>query len=323
MILAGDIGGTNARLALFDRDDERFTPAVVKVFPSRDHGSLAEIVGEFVDEHKQVVAQACFGVAGPVIDGRVETPNLPWVADSGTLAGVLGLESVLLINDLEANAYGVSLLGQDDFYVLNEGTSGSEGNAAIISAGTGLGEAGLVWDGKHHRPFPTEGGHTDFSPRSELEMELLSYLMDRYERVSWERVVSGPGLFNIYTFLRDSGRGQESVWLSEKMDLEDPPAVISQAALEGSCELCVKALEMFISAYGAEAGNLALKFLASGGVYLGGGIAPKIIPKIERSLFMESFMAKGRLRSLLETVPVRVILNEHTALLGAARRASL
>jgi glucokinase len=235
----------------------------------------------------------------------------------------LGIRTVELINDLEANAYGIVLLEPRDFVVLNEGVPDASGTAALISAGTGLGEAGLHWEGNHYQPFPSEGGHADFAPRNELEVDLLLFLLNQYEHVSYERVLSGSGLYNIYKFLRDTGRGDEPVWLADQMRLEDPSAVISRAALEGSCELCVHALDEFISFYGAEAGNLALKFMATGGVFVGGGIAPKIIQKLRGSGFMEAFVAKGRMKQLLESIPVRVILNDKTALVGAARYAML
>ncbi len=322
-ILAGDIGGTNARLAFLCPEDGEFEIQRIEIFPSTRYQSLLEIVKAFVRDGDRPISSACFGVAGPVVAGRVETSNLPWVVDSVHLAAELGLESVGLINDLEANAYGVSLLGEEDLAVLNAGSPDLCGNAAIISAGTGLGEAGLFRDGDRFRPFATEGGHTDFSPRNTLEIDMLRWLADRYGRVSWERVVSGPGLLNIYEFLRDTGRGEEPDWLPEKLRQGDPPAVISRTAIDEGTDLCVKALDMFVSAYGAEAGNVALKMLATGGVYLGGGIAPKILPKLHEPLFMEAFTTKGRLGSLMERVPVRVITNDRTALLGAALYARM
>jgi glucokinase len=245
------------------------------------------------------------------------------VVDSDLVARELGLKSVGLINDLEANAWGIAVLEAKDLVVLNEGAADASGNAAIISAGTGLGEAGLYWDGKQHRPFATEGGHTDFAPRSRLEMDLLEYLLKEFQRVSYERVVSGPGLLNIYRFLRDAGRGEEPGWLARRMRGEDPAAVISRAALDGESDLCAQALDLFVSMYGAEAGNLALKVMATGGVFLGGGIAPRIIRKLEEPAFLNAFTAKGRMKPLLQAMPVRVILNDKTALLGAARFATL
>jgi len=238
--------------------------------------------------------------------------------DADQLATLFGFDAVTLVNDLEANAFGLVALEAKDFAVLNEGAPESEGNTAIISAGTGLGEAGLHFEGKMRRPFASEGGHADFAPRNELEIELLRYLIPQFHHVSYERVLSGPGLLNIYTFLRDTGRGEEAAWLADEMQEADPSAVITRAALEGKSELCMRALDLFVSIYGAEAGNLALKVNATGGVFLGGGIAPRIIDKLKSPAFMEAFTAKGRMRPLLEAVPVRVILNDTTALVGAA-----
>lgn len=323
MILAGDIGGTSTRLGFFETSGERISPVVEQVYSSREHGSLDDIVKAFVSAHSFKATRASFGVAGPVKSGRSETPNLPWVVDAKKLAAQLGIERVGLLNDLEANAYGIAALEEKDFVVLNEGAPDAVGNAGIISAGTGLGEAGLYWDGKRHRPFASEGGHADFAPRDELETELLGYLLSKIKRVSYERVLSGPGLFNIYRFLRETGRGSEPAWLTVDLTKGDRSAAISQAALAGKSELCSQALDLFISFYGAEAGNMALRYLAIGGVYVGGGIAPKIIDKLKEPAFMEAFVTKGRLRPLLEAIPVRVILNDKTALLGAARYAAL
>ncbi len=321
MILAGDIGGTNTRLALFKLEQDCFQAVSSAVFPSREHGSLEEIVAAFVSSQKCHVDRASFGIAGPIKNGRCEATNLAWTIDSRQLAAELKIEKVVLINDLEANAYGIAELESKDFVVLNQGIPDAGGNAAIISAGTGLGEAGLFWDGKRHRPFACEGGHTDLAPRNELEMDLLRYLLTKFSRVSYERAVSGPGLVNIYEFLRDTGREQESPRIAEEMRQQSPAQVISKAAIDGSCPLSMRALDLMISLYGAEAGNLALKILSTGGLFVGGGIAPKILPKLTGPLFMEAFVAKGRMSPLLKAMPVRIILNDKTALLGAARRA--
>ena len=323
MILAGDIGGTKANLAVFDESGEQLNIVIEQKFVSRDYTNLDEIVNGFTATHQMSFDAACFGIAGPVKNGRSIATNLPWVVDASALAQNLGLQSVELINDLEANGYGIAVLGADDFVILNQGSANSEGNAAIIAAGTGLGEAGFYWDGKGYYPFACEGGHGDFAPRNELEIELLRYLQFRFERVSYERVLSGPGLFNIYQFLRDTGRGEEPTWLAEKIQQKDPAAVISDSALEERSDLCMHALELFVSLYGAEAGNLALKIMATGGVYIGGGIAPKIIKMLARENFMRAFTRKGRMQALLEQMPVRVILNDKTALLGAAHCARL
>jgi glucokinase len=319
MILAGDIGGTNTRLALFAWEDGCLKAAEEATFRSREYSSLDEIVVEFVASRKLPVERAGFGIAGPIKNGRCEATNLAWIIDGHQLARKLALEKVVLVNDLEANAYGIAMLELKDFVVLNQGAADASGNAAIISAGTGLGEAGLFWDGNQHRPFACEGGHTDLAPRNELEMELLRYLLRKFSRVSYERAVSGPGLVNIYDFLRDTGRGQESPRIVEEMRQQNPAAVISKAALDGTCALSVQALDLFVSLYGAEAGNLALKIMSVGGVFIGGGIAPKILPKLVGPLFMEAFTTKGRMSPLLKAMPVRVIMNEKTALLGATR----
>ncbi len=318
MILAGDIGGTNTRLALFEEKGDVLKSIIEKIYPSREHANLEEIVITFLSEQKRSIKHACFGIAGPVKDGRSVATNLPWNVDSRMLAKALDIETVKLINDLEANAYGIAVLDRDDFEIINKGDPNATGNAAIIAAGTGLGEAGLYWDGNRHYPFASEGGHTDFAPRNELEIELLRFLSNRFEHVSYERIVSGSGLYNLYQFLRDTGRGEEPKWLAEEIGRKDPPAVISVSAIERRSELCIQALDLFVSLYGAEAGNLALKTMATGGVYIGGGIAPKILEKLMDGTFMRSFSAKGRMRSLLEAIPVRVILNDKTALLGAA-----
>lgn len=323
MILAGDVGGTLTRLAFFTIEDGRLNLVVEKDYPSRTHQGLNEIVHKFVAHHRLAIEYACFGIAGPVQHGRVETPNLPWVVDQETISRELRIESAWLINDLLANTYGIAALEEKDFAVLNVGSPNASGNTAVISAGTGLGEAGAYWNGKHHHPFACEGGHADFAPRGRVEIDLLKYLLERFGHVSWERVVSGPGLLNIFDFLRETGRGEAPAWLTAEMREKDPSAVISQAALEGKSELCVEALDLFISCFGAEAGNLALKFLATGGVFVGGGIAPKIIQKLSRQTFINAFTDKGRFKHLLEAIPVRVILNDKTALLGAARYAAL
>jgi glucokinase len=323
VILAGDIGATNSRLAFFEGTPDQLRSSDIEIFSSPEFPGLGDMVRKFLEMHKQPVEAACFGLPGAVVNGRVETTNLPWVVDSKKISAELGIEHVLLLNDLYANAHGIALLTESDLVVLNPGVQAA-GNRALLSAGTGLGEAGLFADpqGAYH-PFPSEGGHSDFAPRNDLEMELLRYLLGRFEHVSYERVLSGPGLHNLYQFLRDTGRGEVPTWLADQIAQGDPPAVISKSALEGTSEICVQALDIFVSVYGAEAGNLALKMFATGGVYVGGGIAPKIIRKLSSTLFMKSFLAKGRASGLLKEMPVRVITNDKTALLGAGRAAAL
>ncbi len=319
MILAGDIGGTNTRLAFFNSAAPGLKPLSIEIFPSAEHAGLEEIADKYVEKHGVSLTNACFGIAGPVRNGVCETPNLPWVIRAANVAKRLQVQSVRLLNDLEANAYGIAELGVLDFTTLSEGTPGQHGNCALISAGTGLGEAGLLFDGQDYQPFASEGGHADFAPRNELEIELLRYLMHRYDHVSYERVLSGPGLQNIYYFLRDTGRFEEPSWLAEQSEHGVSTAVISKSGLEGTAAMCVEALNILVSIYGAEAGNLALKMMSLGGLYLGGGIAPKILPKLRESRFIEAFWGKGRIDALMRSIPVRVITNDMTALLGAAR----
>jgi glucokinase len=322
VILAGDIGGTKTRIAVFD-DAQNLRTIAEERFPSGDYPSLDAVVQRFRQLHDLPVVAACFGVAGPVKDGRCEATNLPWIVEASRLAAELGLPHVGLVNDLEANAYGLATLGADDCQLLAAGEPGAHGNVALIAAGTGLGEAGVFWDGRRLHPFACEGGHADFSPRTELEVRLLEWLRANFEQhVSWERVLSGPGLVNVYRFLREDGRCEEPAWLSEQMRTGDPAAAIAQAALARTSPLCEHALDLFVSLYGSEAGNLALKLMATGGVYLGGGIAPKIAAKLADGSFMRAFVAKGRMAPLLQGMPVRVVMNDRTALRGAARHAA-
>lgn len=323
MILAGDVGGTKTNLALFQDFNGRLLPVREERYVSKDAKSLEEIVAKFMAGRPEKIDAACFGIAGPVRKGRCETTNLAWIVDSGVLAHQLGLKTTTLINDLEANAYGIETLTPNDFLTLNEGAKDAEGNIAVVAAGTGLGEAGMYWDGKNQRPFATEGGHSDFAPRNELEVELWRFLQKEFGRVSYERVLSGPGLYNVYRFLRDTGRGKEEPWLAQAIQGSHPSSAVSQAALEGKSDLCVRALDLFIDIYGAEAGNFALKLMATGGVYIGGGIAPKNAPRFVTGRFMEAFLDKGRFRTLLSQIPVKVILNDKTALLGSARCAQV
>jgi glucokinase len=324
MILSGDIGGTNTRLALVDRDSGgQFQLGTLKTYPSRQYEGLHEIVAQFLREHPASIAAACFGVAGPVKNGRCATMNLTWVVDQRELAASLGIARVAVINDLEAMAYGVSCLAARDIEVLNPGVADASGHAVIVSPGTGLGEAGMYWDGRQYHPIATEGGHADFAPRNELEIELLRFLLREFEHVSYERIVSGPGLVNIYRFLRDTQRGEEPSWLAAELQQADPAAVISQAALAQRSPLCEQALDLFIALFGSEAGNMALNYMATGGVWLGGGIPVKILNRLKTTAtFMTAFLDKGRLRNRLLEMPVRVILNDKTGLLGAARRAA-
>jgi len=322
MILAGDIGGTNARLSCYRQVNGHFVAVHEDVFASRQYRSLDEIVVKFVSDSGVQPDSASFGIAGPVRHGRVETSNLPWVVESSRLAEELQLPSVNLINDLEAQAWGIQCLEDSDTVPLNHVKEAPVGNQAVVAAGTGLGEAGLFWDGRQYQVFACEGGHCDFAPRNELEIELLRYLLTRFGHVSYERIVSGPGLVNVYLFLKDTHRGEEPKWLHDEITTGDPGAAISRAASCGKSALAEQALDLWISIYGAEAGNMALKILATGGVFLAGGIAPKILSRLSGPLFMQAFLGKGRMQALLEGIPVRVITNPKTGLLGAARYAA-
>ncbi|HEY3764641.1 MAG TPA: glucokinase [Gaiellales bacterium] len=304
MDIAGDIGGTHTRVALFEAGST--DPAAIEVYSSRDHDGLEPMLQAFLAAHPAKVERAAFGVAGPVHDGYVQTTNLAWPVDGAGVARVLGLERVGLVNDLVANAWGIAELGPGDVATLNEGDPDVGGNAAVISAGTGLGEAGLFWDGARHHVFASEGGHVDFAPRSDVEVALRAHLAAIHPHVSYERVCSGMGLVAIHEFL--SGRTADAL-------------SISRSALAGDDDTCVRALEVMVGIYGAEAGNLALKLLATGGVYVGGGIAPQILPRLQDGSFMRAFTAKGRFADLLARIPIYVILNDRTALLGAARFA--
>jgi glucokinase len=323
-ILAGDIGGTNARLAVYDVELTRYETLAAETFPSREYGSLEEIVAAFMLGHGIECQRACFGVPGPVKDGRAQTTNLPWLVETSKLAAAARVEALALINDLKAQAYGIAVLGPQDFEVLNPGSETASGNAALIAAGTGLGQAGLYWDGQAYHPFATEGGHTSFGPTGARQVALLEFLNQRFERVSWERVVSGPGFVNIFEFLLEYRDAAKPAWLDDEVgESGDPAPVITKAAQDGRCEICVETLGLFVELYGAEAGNLALKMLATGGVFVGGGIAPKIIDALREPPFIDAFLDKGRMRPLLEATPVRVITNKNTALLGAARYAAI
>ena len=315
-ILAGDIGGTHTRLALFEVESGRLHCLYEAVYPSAEHASLDAIVERFLESAGMACRLACFGLAGPVRNRRCKTTNLPWLVDAETMEKASGLARVWLINDLEATAWGIAGLGADDFHTLQKGDHKARGNRCVIAAGTGLGEAGLYWDGSRYRPFATEGGHADFAPRNALEFALLEYLGQRFGHVSWERLVSGPGLVAIYRFLKDYRKQAEPDWLTGALRQGDAAAVISSAALERRCPVCAEALDLFVEFYGAEAGNLALKHMATGGVYIGGGIAPKILPKLKEGGFLRAFNAKGRMEPLLQAMPVHVIVNDRAALYG-------
>ncbi len=323
MILAGDIGGTKTNIALFQTNGSEVGPVIKqRTFRSADYDSLETILKEFVGEGESKITDACFGIAAPVVQGRAKTPNLDWTVSAQSLAQVLKIDRVGLINDLEATARGIAALNDSQLLTLNTGDPKRGGNRALIAAGTGLGMAGIFYRDGHYHPIPSEGGHSDFAPRTPLEIELLRYLTEKFAgHVSYERVLSGPGLFNIYSFLRNRNYAEEPAWLAEQIESGDKTAAVSMAALSNKSELAVKALDIFVAAYGAMAGNLALLMLSIGGLYVGGGIAPKICEKLEDGTFMRAFSDKGRFSSLVASVPVHIILDDKTALFGAARAA--
>jgi glucokinase len=320
MLLAGDVGGTHTRLALIP--DGGGAPTHLKIYGSRDHASLEEMLRAFLDPHPTELQAATVGVAGPVRDGRTQAVNLAWPVDSSSLAEVLGLkpERVSVINDLEANAWGIRALDPADLVTLNQGERVEDGTVALISAGTGLGEAFVTYGPYGPAAQASEGGHVDFAPRGAEQEELRRWLERREDHVSYERVCSGMGLVSIYEFLRERGGSPAPDWLPA--DAGDAGSAITQAGLEQRDALASRTLDIMVSIYGAQAGNLALTVLATGGVYLGGGIAPRIVERLRGGGFMEAFLAKGRMSSLLARIPVWVILDDRTALLGAGLYAA-
>ncbi len=321
MILAGDVGGTKTHLALF-APGPPLRAVRVETYHSAAYSSLDAMIDQFRGKDAVPVSAAALGVAGPIIGATAVLPNLAWSVDAARIADRLALPGLLLLNDVEASVWALELLGPGDTAVLQPGTPAPNGNQGIISAGTGLGEAMLLRAGAHRSAVATEAGHADFAPRTDLEIELFRWLRERFGRVSWERILSGPGLVNLHAFLSATGRGAEPASVGEAMREGDPAAVISAAALDGTSERCALALDLFTAIYGAEAGNLVLRAVATGGLFLGGGIAPKILPWLRREPFRQAFLAKGRLSPLLAATPVHVILDERAALLGAARVAA-
>ncbi len=348
MIVAGDIGGTKTYLGLFDWQETRVAPIREEKFWNVDFESFEEILEEFLqppapadaraegdeeesedtdveEEAVQIsptmpLQAACFGVAGPIVDNRCRTTNLPWVIDGHALTETLNTSCVRLLNDVEAMAYGVLVLEPEETEVVH-GERQEDGTKVLIAPGTGLGEAVLYWDGERYHPLPSEGGHASFAPTSDLEIDLLRYLRTSFLHISYERVVSGNGLHAIYQFLRDTKKN-EPTWFAERLPTGDPPALIAEAGLIGKPDICVQALDLFVSGLAGEAGNCALNTLARGGVYLGGGIVPKIIDKLRDQRFAQAFVNKGRYKRLLSSIPIHVILNDKAALLGAASVAA-
>ena len=321
MLLAGDIGGTKTNVGIYSTEQGPREPIAEDTFLSAKYPDLETIVSEFLAKVTVNVRSASFGVAGPVVDGQAKITNLPWVINEDQLREKLSLDSVCLFNDLKAIAYGVTLLEPEDLHTLNKGVPVSHGALAVIAPGTGLGEAFLIWNGKRYTAYPSEGGHADFGPNSSLEIDLLKYLHTKMGHVSFERICSGTGLPNVYAYLKESGFSKEPAFLAEQLNsADDPTPLIVNAAIDNErpCELCSAALGVFVSALGAEAGNLALKVVATGGVYIGGGIPPRIISVLEDGGFMEAFKRKGRFSELMSRIPVHVVLNPKVALIGAA-----
>jgi glucokinase len=319
MLLAGDIGGTKTVLALFNAEDGPHKPISEIRFKSGKYQKLADIVEEYLNRTGHKPEIATFGVAGPVHGEMVRVTNLPWVVDSNDLRRVLQIEDVYLINDLEAIAYSITALDKDDLEVVKGGNRNSNGPIAVIAPGTGLGEAFLFWDGNRYHPIPSEGGHTDFAPATPLELELLKYLQPRLGHVSYERVCSGLGIPNLYAFFRDTRINEEPAWLKDELEnADDPTPIIFKYAKDEKAEICEATVSLFLSILGSEAGNLVLQVLATGGVFLGGGIPPRIVPELRGDTFLKAFTEKGRFRNLLMDVPVDVIMNSKAALFGAA-----
>lgn len=328
-VLVGDIGGTKTSLGVAETDGSAVTLQELRRYPSADFDSLESLVIQYLKETGQTPGQDCphgaFAVAGPVEGRRCRTTNLPWEISADLIEHLLDFRAVGLLNDLEAVAWGVRALGPDDLAVIHPGDRGEPavGNACVIAAGTGLGEAGLYWDGSRHRPFPTEGGHTDFAALDEREFALLAFLTRRFGRVSWERVVSGMGIANLYDFLLEYRQTVTPDWLTAEITAAgDTAAAVATAAAADRCPVCVETMDIFFHLYGREAGNAGLKHLALGGVYLGGGIAPKNLEALQRSRFLQGFFAKGRMEPLMRRMPVKLILRSETPLLGAARYMS-
>lgn len=320
-LLAGDVGGTNVRLALFEAAGSDLTLLFERTYASRDHRGMVEIVERFLEESLFRADRLCLGVAGPVRAGRSRLTNLPWTVDAAELAARFRLRGAWLLNDLEALAHSLPALGPRDLATLAPGEEGAQGNLALLAAGTGLGEAGVLWDGAAWRPFATEGGHASFAPESELEIELLRFLRRRGGRVTWEQLLSGPGIAALYDFFLARAGLPAPEWYEVAREEGDPAAAIAQAASEERSLEALAALDLFVRLYGAEAGNLALRMMATGGVFLGGGIAPRLLGRLGSPSFLEAFVAREPMRALLERIPVRVILHRGAALLGAARWA--
>jgi glucokinase len=314
-LLAGDIGGTKTNLALYKYDGKTFSLLKEDKYKTKEYNELGKMISDFL-AGDTTPDRMCFGVAGPVLNGKVSITNVPWGIDSKQISGLYNNIPVHLINDLETTAYGLAVLEEKDIYVLHKGKH-TAGNWGIIAPGTGLGEAGLYWDGKTAHPFPTEGGHCDFAPRTAPDVEVYTYLQRKFGHVSWERLLSGPGIFTIFEFLRDVKEMDVPAWLTDKMLAhDDAAALVSENADE--VPICTETMNLFLRYLAIEAANLALKVKATAGIFIGGGIMPKNMKYLDAQTFIRWFHDFGRMRHLLEDIPVKVILNDKTALLGAA-----
>lgn len=322
IFLAGDLGGTKTDLALFEIQKGKLVAIKNQRFKTTDHQSFINAIKTFHGDELSTINVVCFGVAGVIIDDKVKGVNFGWDVDARKLESDLNIKKVLLINDLQANAYGLSALAHSDFETLIENKS-AQGNAAIISPGTGLGEAGMYWDGYHYHPYATEGGHCNFAPTDELDFKLWEYLNSKFGHVSWERVLSGQGIRNIYHFLLKYRNVEQPEWLTKEFEKEDEPIAISKAALANKDQVSVETLQLFLKYLAVESAQLALKAKATGGIYIGGGIAPKILQLIDKEDFLKNFINFGRMEDLLKTIPVKIVLNDKTALMGAAYCAAM
>jgi len=316
IVLAGDLGATKMNVALYKINGSDIEVIASKQYYCKDYNSLKEIVQNFTKEHKERPDTICVGVAGAVIENKAEIVNLGWGVDGDEVKIATGIDNVALINDLEANAYGLALLRAEDIVTIHEGGQYG-GNIAIIAPGTGLGEAGLFWDGKFYHPFATEGGHADFSPRTDLDMEITKYFLKTEGIPSWDRIISGRGIRIIYNFLRDEKKFEEPEWLKEEFDEENPSAAISEAAINNKAAICVETMQLFTRYLARECCNLVLKMKATGGLFLGGGIPPKIQPLIQTKMFIDNYLDCDRQQDLVNIVPIKLIKNDKTALLGA------
>lgn len=322
LVLGGDVGGTNTRLAIFEYCQGKLVPLFQQVYASKSFPLFEDILNAFLKESGSQPEAVCIGVAGPVQNGRCEVTNLPWVVDRKALARDFSFRCLELVNDLEANAYGIDQLSANDFMTVSEGQPDPQGNRAVISAGTGLGEAGLLRHGNRYLPYATEGGHSDFGPRNPLQEALLGFMQCSMEHVSYEEILCGSGLERIYDFFAQRLAIAVSPDFSGAVESGGKAATVSAWAVAGKCQACVQSLDLYLEILGQEAGNLALKTMATGGIYLGGGIAAKLAASIQASKsFQRGFLGKGKMSGLLSRIPVRVILEQDTALLGAASRA--